>query len=96
MMIDPDRKTYWELLETLTWIVTRDDRRVAALRECGDQDKMALALWGMNVRMVIHSPPGSWGRNCGADLETLHHSAIREHRILWMTCLPRCRAVVLV
>ena len=25
MMIDPDRKTYWELLETLTWIVTRDD-----------------------------------------------------------------------
>ncbi|HJY48404.1 MAG TPA: hypothetical protein VJ349_07170, partial [Stellaceae bacterium] len=31
MMIDPDRKTYWELLETLTWIVTRDDRRVAAL-----------------------------------------------------------------
>jgi hypothetical protein len=70
MMIDPDRKTYWELLETLTWIVTRDDRRVAALQECSDQDKMALALWGMNVRMVIHSPPGSWGRNCGADLET--------------------------
>jgi len=70
MMIDPDRKTYWELLETLTWIVTRDDRRVAALQECSDQDKMALALWGMKVRMVIHSPPGSWGRNRGADLET--------------------------
>ena len=69
-MIDPDRKTYWELLETLTWIVTRDDRRVAALQECSDQDKMALALWGMKVRMVIHSPPGSWGRNRGADLET--------------------------
>jgi len=70
MMIDPAGKTYWERLETLTWIVTRDDRRVAALQECSDQDKMALALWGMNVRMVIHSPPGSWGRNCGADLET--------------------------
>jgi hypothetical protein len=70
MMIDPDRKTYWELLETLSWIVTRDDRRVAALQECSDQDKLALALWGMKVRMVIHSPPGSWGRNRGADLET--------------------------
>ena len=31
---------------------------------------MALALWGMKVRMVIYSPPGSWGRNRGADLET--------------------------
>ena len=70
MMIDPDRKTYWELLETLTWIVTRDDRRVAALQECSDQDKMSLALWGVRVRMVIHSPPGSWGRNLGADLES--------------------------
>ena len=31
---------------------------------------MALALWGMKVRMVIHSPPGSWGRNRVADPET--------------------------
>jgi hypothetical protein len=96
MMIDPDRKTYWELLETVTWIVTRDDRRVAVLQECSDQDKMALALWGMKVRMVIHSLQGL-GEGIAARIRKhLHHWATREHRILWITCSPRSRAVVLV
>ena len=96
MTIDPDRKTYWDLFETLTWIVTRDERRAAALRDCSDQQKMALALWGMNVRMVIHSLQGLGERIAARIWKHLHHRATREHRILWMTCSQRSRAVVLV
>jgi hypothetical protein len=96
MTIEPDRKTYWDLFETLTCIVTRDERRAAALRDCSDQEKMALALWGMKVRMVIHSLQGL-GEGIAARIRKhLHHWATREHRILWITCSPRSRAVVLV
>jgi hypothetical protein len=69
MTSDVDRKTYWDLLETLRWICTRDERLVAAMWDRSDEDRMALALSGMKVPLVIRSPPGSSGTNRGADLE---------------------------
>jgi hypothetical protein len=69
MTIDTDRKTYWDLLETLTWIVTRDERRVAALRDRSDQEKMALAYSGMRIPRAVYSLPGPSGSNLGAELE---------------------------
>src|SRR3954469_20919289 len=69
MTIDTDRKTYWDLLETLTWIVTRDERHVAALRDRSDQEKMALAYSGMRIPRAVYSLPGPSGSNLGAELE---------------------------
>jgi hypothetical protein len=69
MMIHPDRKTYWDLLETLRWIATRDERRVAALRDRSDEEKMALAHSGMRTPRAVHSLPGPSGSNLGAELE---------------------------
>jgi hypothetical protein len=69
MTIYPDRKKYWDLLETLTWIATRDERRVAALRGRSDQEKMALALSGMRTPRAVHSLPGPSGSNLGVELE---------------------------
>jgi hypothetical protein len=69
MTIDTDRKTYWDLPETLTWIVTRDERRVAALRDRSDQEKMALANSAMRIPRAVHSLPGPSGSNLGAELE---------------------------
>ena len=65
MTSDVDRKTYWDLLETLRWICTRDEQHVAAMWDWSDEDRMALALSGMRVRRIIRSPPGPFG----ADLE---------------------------
>jgi hypothetical protein len=69
MTIDTDRKTYWDLPETLTWIVTRDERRVAALRDRSDHEKMALANSAMRIPRAVHSLPGPSGSNLGAELE---------------------------
>jgi len=66
---DAGRKTYWDLLETLRWICTRNEKLVTALRDRSDDDRMAVTLSGMKVPLVIHSPPGPWGTNHGADLE---------------------------
>src|SRR6478736_1818271 len=69
MTSNVDRKTYWDLLETLRWIHTRDEQLVAAMRDRSDEGRMALALSGMRVPLVIRSPPGPSGTNRGADLE---------------------------
>ena len=66
---DAGRKVYWDLLETLRWICTRNEKLVAAMRDRSDDDRMAVTLSGMKVPLVIHSPPGPWGTNHGADLE---------------------------
>ena len=39
-----DQKTYWGLLETVRWICTRDQERVAALWNMSEEDAMASAL----------------------------------------------------
>lgn len=69
MTSEVDRKTYWDLPETIRWICTRDEQLVAAVRDMSFEDKMAEALWGMKVPRVIHSRPGPSGTNRGADLE---------------------------
>jgi hypothetical protein len=69
MTSDAGRKTYWDLLETLRWICTRNEKLVAAMWDRSDDDRMAVTLSGMKVPLVIHSPPGPSGTNHGADLE---------------------------
>jgi hypothetical protein len=69
MTSDLDRKAYWDLMETVCWICTRDEQHVAALRDVSDQEKMALVLWKMRgAPRIIHSPPGPLGLNLGAEL----------------------------
>src|SRR2546423_777636 len=70
MAIDPDRKTYWELVETLMWMATRDESRVAALRDKSDEIKTALVFSAMKGEPIdIEYPHRASGINGGADLE---------------------------
>lgn len=58
-MIDPDRKTYWDLLETLMWIATRDEARVAALRNENDEFKIPVVFAAMRgSRLFSGTLPG--------------------------------------
>jgi hypothetical protein len=69
MTSDADRKTYWDLLETLRWIATRDEQLVAVMWDWSDDEKMAVALFGIKVEIgIIRSGPGLSGTNRGADL----------------------------
>ena len=69
MTSDQDRKTYWDLPETLRWIATRDEQLVAAMWDWTDNEKMAVALFGIRVeRGIIRSRPGPSGSNDGVDL----------------------------
>jgi hypothetical protein len=52
-----DRKKYWDLLETLRWIEKRDEQMVAEIWEWSDDDRMALALFGMKVRRFFACLP---------------------------------------
>ena len=67
MTSDKDRKTYWDLPETLRWIATRDEKLVAAMWDWSDDKKMAEALFGTKVQRGVRSGPS--GSNRGADLD---------------------------
>jgi hypothetical protein len=67
MTNDVDRKTYWDLLETLRWICTRDEQLVAAMWDLDDDTRMALALFGKEVPRDIRPPLSRTTR--GADLD---------------------------
>ena len=70
MAIDPDRKRCWELVETLMWIATRDESRVAALRDKSDEIKTALVCSAMRGEPIdVEHPYRASGTNGGADLE---------------------------
>jgi hypothetical protein len=71
MMTDRDRKTYWDLFETVCWICSRDEEKVAAMWGMSDQGKLGLVIAGMKVQMVIHSPPGPSGSTRGAIMATV-------------------------
>jgi hypothetical protein len=59
-----------------------------------DEDRMALALSGMKVPLVIRSPPGSSGTNRGADLETAAPQGDeRTSRIGGLTTMGPSRAL---
>ena len=66
MIVAVDAKTYWDLGDTVMWICTRDEQRVAAMWDMNENDKLSLALFGMRVRRDIRSPPGPSGSNLGA------------------------------
>lgn len=57
MTSEVDRKTYWDLFETIRWVQTRDEGRVAAIWDWSDDERMAVALDGMKVPFVVRSPP---------------------------------------
>jgi len=67
-MVSVDKKTFWDLPETVMWICTRDEQRVAAISDMNENEKLSLALFGMKVEMAIRSGPGPSGSNLGADL----------------------------
>ena len=46
-VVDP--KAYWDLLETVWWICTRDEERVAAMQGMGEEDRVALGMFGMKA-----------------------------------------------
>src|SRR6266446_3198868 len=44
-VVDP--KAYWDLLETVWWIRSRDEEWVAEMQDKSEEDKAALALFGL-------------------------------------------------
>ena len=56
-----DRKIYWDLLETMRWIQTRDGGAVAAIWDWSDDERMAVALYGMKVPLVCPLASGGFG-----------------------------------
>src|SRR5882672_4496536 len=44
-IVDP--KAYWDLLETVWWIRSRDEEWVAEMQDKSEEDKAALALFGL-------------------------------------------------
>ena len=75
MMTDRDRKTYWDLFETVCWICSRDEEKVATMWGMSDQKKFGLVIAGMKVKRVIHSLPGPSGSTRGAVMGTVAREA---------------------
>jgi hypothetical protein len=77
MKSDPDQKAYWNLLETVRWICTRDEERVAAMWDMDEDEQMAVTMFdpkpehtlSLIARMASHkrianrpaSPRFLWG-----------------------------------
>ena len=50
-VVDP--KTYWDLLETVWWIRSRDEEWVAEMQDKSEEDKVALALFGHKPELKL-------------------------------------------
>jgi hypothetical protein len=50
-VVDP--KTYWDLLETVWWIRSRDEEWVANMQNKSEEDKAALALFGLKPEVKL-------------------------------------------
>ena len=50
-VVDP--KVYWDLLETVWWIRSRDAERVADMQDKSEEDKAALALFGLKPEVKL-------------------------------------------
>jgi hypothetical protein len=59
MTSNVDRKTYWDLLETLRWIHTRDEQLVAAMRDRSDEGKEVVGPF-LAAITVATDPRASW------------------------------------
>ena len=67
-MVSVDKKTFWNLAETVMWICTRDEQRVAALWDMNENEKLHRALYEMRANRAVTSGPGPSRSNLGADL----------------------------
>src|SRR5271169_79139 len=56
-VVDP--KAYWDLPETIWWICTRDEQWVTDMQDMSEEDKAALALFGIRPMTVVQplKPP---------------------------------------
>ena len=66
-VVDP--KTYWDLLETVWWIRSRDEEWVANMQDKSEEDKAALALFGLKpeaklLPRLIRISGNFWTRVC--------------------------------
>ena len=50
-VVDP--KAYWDLLETVWWIRSRDGEWVADMQDKSEEDKVALALFGLKPELKL-------------------------------------------
>jgi hypothetical protein len=50
-----DQKAYWNLLETVRWICTRDEEKVAAMWNMDEDEQMAVALFDVKPRLDPNS-----------------------------------------
>jgi hypothetical protein len=46
-----DQKTYWGLLETVMWICTRDEQRVAAMWDMNEEKRIALVMFSVKAEL---------------------------------------------
>jgi hypothetical protein len=51
MIADRNQKTYWDLLETLRWILTRDAERVAAMWDVDEDQRIAVVMFDVNPEL---------------------------------------------
>jgi hypothetical protein len=61
-VVDP--KAYWDLLETVWWICTRDEERVAAMQGMNEEDRVALGMFGMKAELNPLGLPGLQEAEC--------------------------------
>ena len=56
-VVDP--KAYWDLPETIWWICKRDEQWVTDMQDMSEEDKIALALFGIRPMTVVQplKPP---------------------------------------
>ena len=53
-MTAADRKMYWDLLETLQWIATRDDERTKAIGDINENNRTTLAMFTPEAALNPH------------------------------------------
>src|SRR5262245_43717939 len=55
-MTAPDHKTYWDLLETLRWIGTRDEGRITAMGDIDEKKGTPLTIFPAKAVLDAHAP----------------------------------------
>jgi len=74
-----DQKTYWGLLETVRWICTRDEDRVAAMWDMSEEDGIAPAMFGgVKPQLDLSSLLRLAGTNFDADGKAAVPEGARE------------------
>ena len=64
-----DQKTYWDLLEAVRWICTRDEEQVAGMWDMSEEDRIAATMFGAKAEFDPRSLLILGGTNPDADRE---------------------------